>query len=238
MNPSTTRWNYRQGEDALAVGNMELALAHFNNAIDSDRAPEDLDVVADAYFALGQIALKRGDLALAGRQYLQCLYLAEQLAMPRVIASAALQLCIVSQRRNDLEQAEQFCRKAMNVAEMSGDQELSGVAYYESGLTTLQHGDLAQALEWFGKAREIFDRRRDAGRIAMVHLATGQTKYRQGLIVDAAKELEIAYETFYAAGDLNKARECLTLILNVSFSASDSHRLELAPILARRGLTG
>ncbi|HEX4963493.1 MAG TPA: CHAT domain-containing protein [Thermoanaerobaculia bacterium] len=146
-------------------GNLVKADEYLQGALEiqarNRRWPEGYDI-AGTCFNRAQMAIERGDLALAERMHSRALTILEKQSPGSLVVSDSLDdLGTVAFERGHLSKARNLFRRALAIREkLAPGSARVGLSINHLGLIDRREGNLARAAEHFCRATEIFDQQR------------------------------------------------------------------------------
>jgi tetratricopeptide (TPR) repeat protein len=122
------------------------------------RRSKDVRAESAAIHQLAAIAHRKGDFAVAERNYLQALALATECGERQIQGAVFHQLGVLAIERHVPATAEQWLRKALTVHEELGDDQGMALSFHQLGVLAQEGRDFAEAEGWFNRALETFTR--------------------------------------------------------------------------------
>jgi tetratricopeptide (TPR) repeat protein len=158
-----------EAERALASGrNKEAEQVYLGLVAALEQMTSDIARwhLADGYFALGDSALRKGELKDAERRYREALAIFEAMGDQRGIAQIYSKFGRLAHLRFQLTEAEGWYRRAATTFEKLGDRPFMANAYHRLGWVTYDQGRLDEAENWYDRGRAIFEQLNDSASMA------------------------------------------------------------------------
>ena len=199
--PGGALWLFAVSDQAirlLSTGALDQAEAEYEVILeilvksDTESSRKRLWVV---YHQLGEVALRRGDVAKAENWYRKSLEINESLGDRLGTARSYHQLGMVMQERGDLVESEGWYRKSLEIKESLGDRSGMAKSYHELGIVMQEQGNLVESEGWYRKSLEIKESLGDHQGMAKSYHQLGNVTQLQGDLSGAEgwyrKSLEI-----------------------------------------------
>jgi len=187
----------------------DAARGHFRAALAGFQRIGDRGGQADAYSALGRLALVAGDGRGAEKQLKRALALQEDLGRKPEMAATLTDLGQAARQRRRYDAADERLRQALDLAERLGRKDLLGRVLEEMGALALAQNRLEPADGYLRRALTLYGEVSAPQAAAAARVNLARVLARRGEAAQAKSELERAVETFEAHGaaaDAERAR--------------------------------
>jgi len=183
------------------IGQFDEAQKHYETALPVLREIDDHRSVGATLGQLGTLALKRGDLAEAGRRFADALETFHKLGEPEMEAAAWHKLGRVAQDARNWDKAERCYREAVRIQERIRDLPGLAQAFNQLAIVAEGAGRLDDAERWYLRAIELGEELRYYAELSKWLNNLANLYLSQGRLDEAARYAHRALKIVEAIGD-------------------------------------
>lgn len=210
-----SNWLAELGNQLLLVGHVDEAETAYQAYLESESRLQRLRGVGRAQEALGAIAMRRRDLAEAGKRFDRSLEIAREAEDLPSVASAYGNLGLIALQRNDLALGEALTLEALNLLEKQGDPRSLAITYGNLALIYLRQGRLEEAERLLSKAVEASEKAGDRMVAASNYRLSSQVNQRRGDYGRAVERLREALAIDEDLGNLSGIASSLLFLAGI-----------------------
>jgi len=196
--------DFAEGAAHLVYGDIDAAAVSLRSAIAMFREHDDHLGLILAVSRLGELAWRRGDVALFAEMHAELLELGRASRSGGVIAGATARLAHARLVQGDIDEAQRLARTALASSSESFMPVINGYAFRTAGLVNLGMGHVAEGRAHLRAAIEAFEQGAGnvgVGQAAMCWVDLSNSYHETGEADAALWAAEKAVEIAVAAGD-------------------------------------
>jgi predicted ATPase len=196
--------SFAEGAVCLVDGEFDAAAASLVDAITVFREEDDHLGLILAVSRLGELAWRRGELALFAEMHAELLELGRASRSLGVITGATARLALARLAQGDIDEAQLLARTALAASGESFMPVVNGYAFRSAGLVNLRSGHVPEGRTHLRAAIEAFEQGTGSlgiGQAALCWVDLSRSYIETGEAEEARRAAETAVEVALAAGD-------------------------------------
>ena len=189
--PERVDFEQQQAASAFNRGDLAGAKAHFQAALEINRALGDRAGEAQCWHRLGSTAMAGGDLDAAAQSFETALGIREEIRDGAGYANSRHQLGMIAMQRGEFTEARKHSQAALKVQDEIGDVAGVGASLNQIAASYMEEGNVGEAVTGFRHAIKVLKSVQDLTGVSMAFYHMALMAERQARIGPAFKLMSV-----------------------------------------------